>query len=289
LPIFSGAKLSSVSAEIVYPDPIYWHDPTGEYSMPIISQPWNGKSDSVFWRGSSTGGGHNKTNWKGYHRHRFVEMTNQSQIQAAEDGTFVPATWDLPEKVYKLPSHDHFLSKFAGSFVDVGFTQLACYNLNSTNAPQCQYMEELFQTVSGSSFLSQFDHKYLPDIDGNGNSGRFRAFLMSNSLPIKATIWREWHDSRLVPWKHFVPMENEFKDFWGIMEYFLGREYITSRVENAHRFTRKVKPLRDPLARRIAIEGGEWARRVLRREDMQVYLFRLLLEFSWLVDDQRAC
>ena len=113
----------------------------------------------------------------------------------------------------------------------------------------------------------QYNYKYLPDLDGNSFSGRYRGFLGSTSLPIKATIYDEWHDSRLVPWKHFVPMDNTYIDIYGIMAYFLGG--------------------RDETAKQIAMEGKKWTETVLRREDMQIYVFRLLLEYARLCDDNR--
>lgn len=40
-------------------------------------------------------------------------------------------------------------------------------------------------------------------------------------------------------------------------------------------------------AETIAEEGREWAGKVLRKEDMRVYMFRLLLEWGRLTDDRR--
>ena len=99
---------------------------------------------------------------------------------------------------------------------------------------------------------------------------------MSTSLPIKATIFREWHDSRLIPWVHFVPMDNRFTDFWGIMEYFLGYKGEKIEIEG-----------HDRAAEKIAMAGQEWANKVLRKEDMQIYVHRLLLEYARVSDDRR--
>lgn len=38
---------------------------------------------------------------------------------------------------------------------------------------------------------------------------------------------------------------------------------------------------------KIAEAGREWAGKVLRKEDMEVYMFRLLLEWARLTDDRR--
>jgi hypothetical protein len=72
----------------------------------------------------------------------------------------------------------------------------------------CWYTNNDFSILSAIPLSQQFDYKYLPDIDGDSFSGRYRAFFMSTSLPIKATTYREWHDSRLIAWKHFDPMDN---------------------------------------------------------------------------------
>lgn len=95
--------------------------------------------------------------------------------------------------------------------------------------------------------------------------------MLSNSVPIKATIFDEWHDSRLIPWKHFIPMDNRFHDIWNILDYFLGL-CLNSTVDGC--------VSHDDEARIIGAEGGEWARRVLRKEDMNLYLLRLLLEYG---------
>ena len=44
---------------------------------------------------------------------------------------------------------------------------------------------------------------------------------------------------------------------------------------------------RDRVAEKIAMGGREWAGRALRKEDMSVYVLRLLLEYARVVDDDR--
>ena len=46
-------------------------------------------------------------------------------------------------------------------------------------------------------------------------------------------------------------------------------------------------PKHDYEAYRLASQGREQAKRVLRREDMEIYLFRLLLEYGRVIDDNR--
>lgn len=141
------------------------------------------------------------------------------------------------------------------------------------NGADCPYTSPFYAVVEPMTLPEMMRYKYQPDIDGASYSGRYRALLMSNTLPIKATIYDEWHDSRLVPWKHFVPMDNSFVDWWGIMDYFLGYE----EQKRGH----------DYKAQEIAEAGSEWARKVLRNEDMLVYMYRLILELARLFDDRR--
>lgn len=231
--------------------------------------------DKVIWRGVATGGRNKPSNWKGFQRHRFVAMTNATQVSAAENWRQVPKNWAMPTSSYNLAAQqENRLGEWTGEWADTGFVDLMCV-VPQVNG-SCNYTSPSFSLTPGMKMADQFDRKFLPDIDGNSFSGRYRGFLMSTSLPIKATIFREWHDSRLVPWKHFVPMDNRFMDFWGIMEYFLGYEGENVKVEG-----------HDKEAERIAMAGQEWANKVLRREDMQIYVLRLLLEYARISDDHR--
>lgn len=83
----------------------------------------------------------------------------------------------------------------------------------------------------------------------------------------------EWHDSRLIPWVHFVPFDNTYRDFYAIMAYFVGMPpYVGGREE---------------AARQIAEDGSSWAAKVLRKEDMLVYVYRLVLELARIMSDDR--
>lgn len=139
----------------------------------------------------------------------------------------------------------------------------------------CNYTGPYFEKSETISMSAMFQGKYLVDIDGNSFSGRYLAFLRSTSLPIKATLFREWHDARLVAWKHFVPMDNRFVDYYAIMDYFLGSGGDEQGAGH------------DEEGEMIATEGKMWADQVLRREDMQIYVLRLLLEYARVSDERR--
>ncbi|KAF6789692.1 capsule associated protein [Colletotrichum sojae] len=270
-PMFGGSKLA-INNEILLPAAMYWTEEERFSGGGYHGGPWSKKKDAVVWRGVATGGRNRASNWKGFQRHRFVSMNNATKVSGAEDGTMEPINFSLPDKMYNLAAQAvNRLGEWIKSWSDVGFTDLMCQP--EGKAGTCNYTSPHFNLTEGVKLTDMYDSKYLPDIDGNSFSGRYLAFLGSTSLPIKATLWREWHDSRLVAWKHFVPMDSRLGDYYGIMEYFLG--YGDER------------PGHDAEAEKIAMEGKAWAEKALRKEDMVIYTLRLLLEYGRVTDERR--
>ncbi|KJZ77644.1 hypothetical protein HIM_02821 [Hirsutella minnesotensis 3608] len=268
-PLFGGSKLA-VNNEILLPAPMYWSEEERFTGGGDHGGPWAEKINMTVWRGVATGGRNHESNWRGFQRHRFVSMGNGTKLTLAEKSQARAENFALPQDIYDVtPYKEGRLGEWIEEVADVGFVDLFC------DEPQdglCNYTDFYFSNQPSLKMSEQFFAKYLPDIDGNSFSGRYLGFLKSTSLPIKATVWREWHDSRLVAWKHFVPMDNRFSDFYGIMEYFLGY-----KGKNSH----------DSVAEKIATDGKKWAEKVLRKEDMLVYVLRLLLEYARVVDDRR--
>ncbi|KAI1763227.1 glycosyltransferase family 90 protein [Hypoxylon sp. FL1150] len=274
-PMFGGSKLAT-NNEILLPAPMYWNEEERFTGGDDHGPSWENKIGPLIWRGVATGGRNNESNWKGFQRHRFVAMNNGTKLTRAEEGVEQPINFELPGATYNLAAQkDKRLGPWVSQWSDVGFTDLFCDPKVEPEQEdgRCVYTDSYYETVPGQKLAVQFYYKYLPDIDGNSFSGRYLGFLRSTSLPIKSTLWREWHDSRLVAWKHFVPMDNRFQDYYGIMEYFLGYEDTV--------------PAHDDVAEKIAMDGKAWAEKVLRKEDMQIYVLRLLLEYARLSDDRR--
>ncbi|TQV92962.1 hypothetical protein V2A60_003719 [Cordyceps javanica] len=272
-PLFGGSKLA-VNNEILIPAAMYYDGEKRFTGGDEHGGAWAGKTSGVVWRGVGTGGRNHANTWKGFHRHRFVAMNNGTTLRAAErrNAPSPPENFALPDSsVYRVRAQaEGRLGDWISSVTDVGLVDLLCTPSQPDHG--CVYNDHAFAPVQGIDLTKQFDTKILPDVDGNSYSGRYIGFLRSTSLPFKATVWREWHDSRLVPWKHFVPMDNRFTDYYGLLDYFLGYRGV-----GAH----------DAAAERIATDGKEWAERVLRKEDMEIYVLRLLLEYGRLLDDRR--
>lgn len=271
-PMFGGSKLP-MNNEILLPAAMYWTDDPFYSGGLSHGNLWPRKLDKLIWKGAATGGRNRLENWTRFQRHRFVAMANGTSVKVAEQGSpDAPPNIKLPDlEAYNVSAlREGHLGDWLSSFSEPAFGHLICFP--DPQPPSCSYTNHFYTIEQAMPMSEQYKYKYLPDIDGNSFSGRYRGFLGSTSLPIKATIYNEWHDSRLIPWKHFVPMDNTFVDFYSIMEYFLGY-----RGRNGH----------DDVAEKIASAGKAWAEKTLRREDMQVYVFRLLLEYARICDDER--
>lgn len=270
VPIFSAAKYST-NNDILLPAPSYYAEDAlysvkSWFGNPSSRFRWSDKVDGLVWRGKATGGKPNETEWPKFHRQRFVSMLNASEA----DYTIA----ELPgigSHLDKDTSSSTRIAQWLSEKTDVAFTDLFC-GPEDIDDPACHAMAKYYSLASEIPMHKQYRWKYLPDVDGNSLSGRFRAFLRSNSAPMKATIVKEWHDSRLTPWIHFIPVDISFRDLWAVMAYFLG-----FGSESGH----------DELGGNIAAAGQQWSERVLRREDMLLYMHRLLLEYARLCSDER--
>lgn len=274
-PMFGGSKLP-MNNEILLPPAMYWTLDPFYSGGAFHGDAWEKKQDRMIWRGAASGGRNREENWTRFQRHRFVAMMNATSVSLAEsetDSSSAPPNFVVPKAgLYNLTAQETGLSEWIGDVADASFVHLLCFP--DPNPPFCDYTDPWYSVATAMPMKEQYSHKYLPDIDGNSFSGRYRGFMGSTSLPIKATIYDEWHDSRLVPWIHFVPMDNTFIDIYGIMEYFVGNKRVGKQGH-------------DHVAREIALGGKAWAEKVLRREDMQIYVFRLLLEYARICDDER--
>ncbi|KID73744.1 Beta-1,2-xylosyltransferase 1 [Metarhizium brunneum] len=278
-PLFGGSKMPQ-NNELLIPGAMYL-SPREFYNGGEDHGPaWADKKDGLIWRGTASGGRNKHDNWWHFHRHRWVQMMNASVLTAMERGDPTAA------KTFKLPPRERYavkaqadgrLGEWLSPLSDAAFVHLECFPAVEDRVgtwpfghdevrKTCAYTSPFMEVRPSLPMKEQYGYKFLPDVDGNSFSGRWRAFLQSTSLPLKATIYTEWHDDRLVPWVHFVPFDNTYQDIYGVLDYFLAR---------------------DDEAEAIAGQGKDWAERVLRRQDMKLYVWRLLLEYARVLDDAR--
>lgn len=260
VPIFGECKVN-VNSDILFPANMYWmKDDRYEYKGKHDDK-WDKKQDTMIWRGVSSGGTQTENNWQQMHRQRLVMLTNSTAMKGKEVRILI----EQPEKRGEYENYRQFHpATFADNHTDIGFTESV-----SCVPDGCPFYKDVWTYKDSIALPDQFRYKYLVDVDGHSFSGRWRAFLQSKSLGIKATIFREWHDSRLFAWRHFVPMDNRYDDLYTLLTYFLGAGSPPGQ-ESSGSDEKAYVARHDGEAMRIAHQGSEWAKKVLRREDIEV-------------------
>ncbi|KAF2117965.1 hypothetical protein BDV96DRAFT_489489 [Lophiotrema nucula] len=298
-PYFSGGKMS-VNNDILFPSPLEWNASLSSDADTQGGVAWESRETKLLWRGPATGGHNTAKNWRRFQRHRFVSMLNSSQIALAENslslheaitkGLTSSETFRLPDsQLYNVPAQrEGRLGDWVASWTDVGFTDdLHCEELSEYDA--CPYDSEYFSVNEPATAEKLGSNKYTVALDGNGDDGTdgFVSSMKSGHVVLRASVFRNWYDTRLRPWVHYVPMDNTFMDVYGIMEYFVGNEEGPLVPSSPRLRYRNKKSGHAAQAQKIATAAQEWADKVLRKEDMLIYVYRLLLEYARIGDDRR--
>ena len=260
LPIFGECKVN-VNSDILFPANMYYaNDERYRYNS-TFDYDWDDKDDVMIWRGVTSGGTNTADNWKNMHRQRLALMTNET-VMARKEVRIM--SQNAPAE---YANFDHFRpGVFAQQHTDVGFTEaFAC-------VPDCSFYDDVWTYKNMTPLGEQFVSKFLVDVDGHSFSGRWHAFLQSKSLGIKSTIFREWHDSRLFAWRHFVPLDNRFDELYSILTYFIGQGSSSSVGLKSAPYVQR----HDFEGRKIGRQGRDWASKVLRREDLEVWNPRII-------------
>lgn len=286
VPIFSQARLAGGGFnDILVPSP--WHFADKVVVDEDRDVGWANKSDTVFWRGSSSDGWAEGGRWAGFLRARLVNLAK---------GLSSPPGLSFFSRGTTRPDAPAVDVSFTGEFTRC--SPAACRSMAATFYGNGDNHHPHASSDSGparTDFQAHWSHRHLIDVDGTGFSGRFLPFLQSRSTPYRATVFRTWMDERIHPWRHFVPLDVSLSGLWEVV-WFVSRGVVVRRGRGVDGDGAGWQGQQEedgeedeevPLAREIAMEGHRWAARALRKEDMQVYMFRLLLEWGRMVDDRR--
>ena len=253
--IFSQGKISTFS-DIVFPSPYY----TARSNDYIDAQDpeWETKDNQLYWVGAATGGHATEVNWRRMQRQRMALMTATgsteriSMLHQADSGLWTSYTTNMSAVPY-------FSTRIMG--VTPQCEPAAC---EAEKAAFGIGQEEIKDAPNVA-----FGHKFVLDLDGNSFSGRYYRLLQSRSLVLKQTLFEEWHDDRVFPWVHFVPVSTGFEELPELMRFLA----TTKRGGE--------------IAAQIAAESRVWAGKVLRNVDMQLVWLRMLLEYGRILDPER--
>ncbi|KAM5346147.1 hypothetical protein ACJ41O_009152 [Fusarium nematophilum] len=214
---------------------------------------WEDKRSNLYWAGSTTGGFAADANWQLFHRQRFVELGQ-----------------NLKKEHSYLRMRDGVIQRVKSSFLNGRLFDVVFTRVFQCQRKQCRDQDAYFNMRAWADKDEALRSKLAFDIDGNGISGRFYKLLASRSVPLKQTLLREWHDERLLPWLHYIPVSQSMEELPELVFY------LTSTEPGRQR------------AKEIAEHGREWYSRAFREVDLGIYTYRLLLELARLQDPHRA-
>ncbi|RVD87256.1 uncharacterized protein DFL_001498 [Arthrobotrys flagrans] len=214
----------STMRDVLVPGHDYHHESFLNKSD-VDSRNFTSKENKLYWRGSNTGTyASSQMKWETNHRARFMLKVRNNT--------------DL---------------------FDVGMTAyIQC------DWDVCQAMEGAFGRPPRADKSDSFKYKFVMDLDGNGYSGRFYRLLQSNSVVFKQTLVEQWHDDRVIPWVHYVPVTIGLDEIEDLVNFF--------STQGARQ------------AEEIAAESTSWVQAALRPIDMTIYEYRLLLEYAALFE-----
>lgn len=224
---------------------------------------WAEKVPQLYWAGSSTGGWATISNWRQSHRMRLTLMTNpppHSQSDSQEQRLVRLLKRDLQTSIYQLTTQ-------AWSTISHLF-HLRISNIVQCAPDACSEMQSALPPIKSEPESASLGYRYVLDMDGNAFSARFYRLLRTRSCVLKHTAFDEWHDDRLVPWVHFIPVSHSAEELGELMRFLV-------EDEEGQR-----------IGERIARQGKEWAEKTLRKDDFQTVFVRVLMEWARLFEDQ---
>jgi hypothetical protein len=250
VPILSTGAPSTMG-DILYPSPAYIE--TGFRYDVAHDMDWDAKRNNLYWAGSTTSGFAVDEQWKHYHRQRFVKLGQNLERS----------------QHYYLQEKEGIVSRMKSAFLNSRLFDLSFTRILQCDMKYCRDQRLYFGPRSWAGKDRALRSRFVFDIDGNGISGRYYKLLASKSVPLKQTLFREWHDERLVPWVHYIPVSQSMKELPELMTYF-------TSTEAGQRRTKK-----------IAEQGRDWFSKAFREVDRAIYTYRLLLELARLQDPDR--
>ncbi|KAI5460771.1 hypothetical protein BGZ63DRAFT_357798 [Mariannaea sp. PMI_226] len=249
VPVLSTG-VPSTMGDILFPSPAYM-EPEFLYEEKTDVK-WENKHNNLYWAGSTTGGFARNNKWQLFHRQRFVELAQ-----------------NLKRKNYYLQVKDGLIQRVKSSFLNGRLFDVVFTRIFQCERKYCRHQDAYFGVKAWANKDEALRSKFAFDIDGNGISGRYYKLLASRSVPLKQTLFREWHDDRLVPWMHYIPISQSMEELPELVFY------LTSTEPGRQR------------AKQIADSGRLWYSKAFREADRSIYVYRLMLELARLQDPKR--
>ncbi|KIJ50889.1 glycosyltransferase family 90 protein [Sphaerobolus stellatus SS14] len=269
----------------------------GEVRLPAIqnfhpftlmpTHPWAERThEKVFWRGKVVGNYHSRSQHKllgwqgGSHRTRAAFLFANESVLSGQRWASKDVSLLLTSSAEDLKTKKYSRAALNDLYTDIGLVggAIQCDQKDGT----CDEMEKQipWKVGHGPWDIEKGKLKYVLDLDGNGLSEEFQRFLGLGSVVMKSTIFPLWNHDWLVPYYHYIPIQQDYSDVYDIMAFFAGPP-----VEVDGKLTVDTSRGHDAIAQKIGKNARRFIDQTWRWEDMQIYVYRLLLEYSRAISD----
>ncbi|KAL4422912.1 hypothetical protein ABPG75_009109 [Micractinium tetrahymenae] len=178
-----------------------------------------------------------------------VAFWRGSSTGAHVDSSMPPEVWQGFQRQRLVA-----LSGAHPDLLDAAFTRFT-----QCDPPACAAMEALYGRAPFANASQLFSHKLTVVVDGNGAAARLGPTLCSGSVALNAQLFHEWFFFRLQPFRHYIPIRPDYED-------------LLERIRWARQH--------DADTEQIAATAVRFVNTQLRTEDLQCYLYRLMLEYG---------
>jgi hypothetical protein len=217
-PILSPAKAHGFG-DIRIPSH-YYHGTTRRYTyawdevnlelkqLDNVETPWAMKDEKLFFRGATTGGGSSPPGFsREYQRHRQLYPILLLHVSANRFYRFVrmatmPGTDNRTIVFADPPSSSNYVftkmpETALADVLDVAFVS-SVDHVSYPGGLQQQMVDHRFDDAV--LLRDHWSHKYILDLDGASYSGKFFAYLASDSAVVKSSIYTEFYSDWIQPW-----------------------------------------------------------------------------------------
>ena len=299
VPVFSRSKIPGSYSDILIPIPTIDEVLKKANTQPDTSD-FELKTPALYWRGEQAREVDGEM-LHGGHQERLVHLVGVNSSSPTGDQQtlmLIPQNEVRSRAAYERVSTSYlnFLLPFDIGFSSVAPSSSSPSEFTTTKPPSSNPLSNQFllsldpspsssTSSSPSSPSSSSNHQKQPT---------FLTTLRSTTVPFSSTLFVHWYSSRLQPYLHFIPVDIRFHSLHATLAYFTGLKGKASaqdrlgNTKGAMINGREVRlKSRQQEAKWIAEQGAKWAGKAVRKEDEEVYLWRVLGEWGRVVQEGR--
>ena len=288
IPVLSTSAYPCLTSDILIPSSEHYSKDKSEDNTA-----WEDKKNILIWRGDTYG-----STFKNYDNENFNPdhvchekcLPTQIKMQVYQDKSKRGWFWNIRQRFVSFSHHY--------DQIDAGFTAFEDMDKDSNRENKLFFW--------GSTSLSKnqlFKHKYVFSMDGLGHYIELINLLKSNSLVFNANFAQNWFTEYLIPFYHYIPINPGYEK---IESNVLSAQEQSKLKQNYKKWFKMKFESNDPHlyhpigfndvipklhyyidhdeeAHHIALTGNDFGSKFLRNDDMDCYIYRVLVELSELL------